>query len=88
MMMMMIIIIIIIITICKVKCTLVQALRLCTGRTALRVSTGIALLFLDHGNRRGEGSASRPGRSLSPGKTRYPLYRRLGGLQGRCGQVR
>jgi len=37
---------------------------------------------------RGEGSASRPGRSLSPGKTRYPLYRRLGGLQGRFGQVR
>jgi len=26
--------------------------------------------------------------SLSPGKTRYPLYRRLGGLQGQCGQVR
>ena len=36
----------------------------------------------------GEGSASRPGRSLLPGKTRYPLYRRLGGPQGRSGQVR
>ena len=36
----------------------------------------------------GEGSASRPGRSLTPGKTRYPLYRRLGGPQGRSGQVR
>ena len=36
----------------------------------------------------GEGSASRPGRSLPPGKTRYPLYRRLGGPQGRAGQVR
>ena len=35
-----------------------------------------------------EGSASRPGRSLPPGKTRYPLYRRLGGPQGRSGQVR
>ena len=35
----------------------------------------------------GEGSASRPGRSLPPGKTRYPLYRRLGGPQGRSGQV-
>ena len=32
-----------------VKCTLVQALRLCTGRTAHRGSTGIALLFHDHG---------------------------------------
>jgi len=28
-----------------------------------------------------EGSASRPGRSLPPGKTRYPLYRRLGETQ-------
>ena len=37
----------------KVKCTLVQALRLCTGRTAYRGSRGIALLFLDHGSRRG-----------------------------------
>ena len=37
----------------------------------------------------GERSASRPGRSLPPGKTRYPLYRRLGGPQGRldrCGK--
>ena len=72
----------------KVKCTFVQALRLCTGRTAHRGSRGIALLFLDHGTRRGEGSASRPGRSLSPGKTRYPLYRRLDGPQGRSGKVR
>jgi len=35
----------------------------------------------------GEGSASRPGHSLPPGNTRYPLYRRLGGPQGRSGQV-
>ena len=72
----------------KLKCTLVQALRLCAGRTAYGGCRGIALLFLDHGTRRGEGSASRPGRPLPPGKTRYPLYRRLGGLQGRSGQVR
>jgi len=26
--------------------------------------------------------------TLPPGKTRYPLYRRLGGTQGRFGQVR
>ena len=31
----------------KVKCTLVQALRLCTGRTAHRGSRDIALLFHD-----------------------------------------
>ena len=26
--------------------------------------------------------------ALPPGKTRYPLYRRLGGPQGRCERVR
>jgi len=31
----------------KVKCTLVQALRFCTGRTAHRGSRGIALIFHD-----------------------------------------
>ena len=31
----------------KVKCTLVQALRLCTGRTTNRGSRGIPLLFHD-----------------------------------------
>ena len=36
----------------------------------------------------GEWSASRHGSFLPPGKTRYPLYRRLGGTQGRSGQVR
>jgi len=35
----------------------------------------------------GEWSASRPCRSLPRGKTRYPLYRRLGGPQGWSGQV-
>ena len=72
----------------KVKFTLVQALSFCAGYTAHRGSRGIALPFLDHGTRRGEGSASRPGRSLPPGKTRYPLYRRMSGPQGRSGQVR
>jgi len=37
----------------KVKCILVQALRLCTGRTAHRGSRGIALHLLDHDTRRG-----------------------------------
>jgi hypothetical protein len=72
----------------KVKVTHVQAMRLCTSRTAHRGSRGIAIPIHDHGTRTGEGSASRPGRSLPPGKTRYPLYRRLGGTQGRSGQVR
>ena len=54
---------------------------------ALRVGRGIALLFHDRGSRRGEWSAARPGRTLPPGKTRYPLYRRLGGPQGRSGRA-
>jgi len=37
----------------KLKCTLLQALRLCTGRTARRESRGIALLIHDHGTGRG-----------------------------------
>jgi len=72
----------------RIMCTLVQALRLCTGLTAHKGSRVIDLLFLDHGTRRSEESASRPGHSLPPGKTRYPLYRRLGGSQDRSGQVR
>jgi len=71
----------------NVKCTVVQALRLCTGRTAHRGSRGIALLFLDHGTRRCEESASRPGRLLPPEKIRYPLHRRLVGPHGWSGQV-
>jgi hypothetical protein len=35
-----------------------------------------------------EGSVSRPGRFLPPGKMRYPLYSRLVGPQGRSGRVR
>jgi len=35
----------------------------------------------------GEGSAARPGRILTPGKTRYPFYRKLGGPQGRSGRA-
>ena len=32
----------------------------------------------------GEWSAARPSRTLTPGKTQYPLYRRLGGRSGRA----
>ena len=35
----------------------------------------------------GEWSAARPGRTLPPGETRYPFYRRLGGLQSRSGRA-
>jgi hypothetical protein len=80
-----------ILTVKKLKCTLVQALRLCTGRTVHRGSRGIALLFLDHDTIRGWGSASRPGRSLPPEKSRYQMYRRLMGPRAgldRCGKSR
>jgi hypothetical protein len=70
------------------KCTLVQALRLCTGRTAHRGSRNIALLFHDHGTRKGWGVSVTPRPLFTPGKTRNPMYRRLGVPQGRPGQVR
>jgi len=63
----------------KVKCTLVQALRLCTGRTVYRGSRGTALFFHNHGTKRGWGVSVTLRPFFTPGKTRYPLYRRLGG---------
>jgi hypothetical protein len=42
----------------------------------------------DLDTRRGFGVASRPGRSIPEGKTRYALYRRLSGRKSRSGQVR
>jgi hypothetical protein len=62
----------------------VQALRPIEGGGG----RGIALPFMTMTLEGGEGSASRPGCSLHPGKTRYQLYRRLGEPQGRSGQVR
>ena len=44
----------------KAKCTLVQELRLCTGRTTSKGSGGIALLFLGHGTRRVSGQQHAP----------------------------
>ena len=72
----------------KVKCSIVQALRLCTGRTAHRGSRGIAVLYLDYGTRRRWGVSVTPRPLFNPGKTRYRLYRRLGWPQDRSGQVR
>jgi hypothetical protein len=72
----------------KLNKTFLQILRLCTGRTAHRGSRGRALLFLDRGARRVEGIASRPGRSVPLGKTRYQLCGRLFGPLGRSRHVR
>ena len=35
----------------------------------------------------GEWSAALPGRTLPPGKDPVPIYRRLGGPEGRCGRA-
>jgi len=52
-----------------------------------RVGRGIALLFHERGTRRGWVVSSTPRPYLTPGKIRYPLYRRLGGPQGRSGRA-
>ena len=57
----------------KVNCTLVQALRLCTGRTAHRGSRGIALPFHDHGTRQGRGVSVTPWPFFIPGKDPVPI---------------
>ena len=76
----------------KLNCALVQALRLCTGRTARRGSRGIALPFHDHGTGRGWGVSvtSRP--LFAPGKDRVPIVQEawVGPRAGfdRCGKFR
>ena len=76
----------------KVKCTLVQALRLCTGRTAHRGSRGIALPFHYHGTRRGWGVQRHAPAALYSGER--PGTRCTGGWVGpragldRCGKSR
>jgi hypothetical protein len=42
---------------------------------------------MTNGTRRGWGVSVTPRLLFTPGKTRYPLYRQLGGPQGRSGQV-
>jgi hypothetical protein len=65
-----------------IKCTLVQTLSLCTGRTAQRGSRGIAPPFHDHGTRRGWGVSVTP-RSLStPGKDPVPTVQEAGWAPG------
>jgi hypothetical protein len=58
---------------CKAKCTLVQALRLCTGRRAHTGNKGIALLSHDHGTRRGWGVSIAPRPLFTPGKDPVPI---------------
>jgi len=66
----------------KLNCTLVQALRLCTGRTVNRGSRGMALLFLDHGIRRGWGVSVTPRSLFTPGKYPVPIVQEAGWATG------
>jgi hypothetical protein len=66
----------------KVKCTLVQALRLCTDHTAHKGSKGIALPFLDHGTRRGWGVSLTPRPLFTPGKDPVPIAQEAGWASG------
>ena len=66
----------------KVKCTPVQALRLCTGRTAHRGSRGIALPFIDNGTRRGWGVSVTPRPFFTPEKDPVPTVEEAGWAPG------
>ena len=57
----------------SLKCTLVQALRFCTGRTTHKGSRGIALPFHDHGTRREWGVSVTPRPLFNPGKDPVPI---------------
>jgi len=67
----------------KVTCNVVQALRLCTGCTAHRESGGIALLFLEHGSRRGWGISFTPRPLFTSGKDPVPFAQEAGWAPGR-----
>jgi hypothetical protein len=66
----------------KVKCTPVQALRLCTGRTAPRGSRGIPLLFLDRGTRREWGVSVTHRPLFTPMKDPVPIVQEAGWFPG------
>jgi hypothetical protein len=63
-------------------------LTLSEATKALRESKGTALLYFWPRHEKGWGVSVTTSPHLTPGKTRYPLYRRLGGPQGRSGQLR
>jgi len=62
----------------KLKCTLVQALRLCTDHMAHRGSRDIALPFLDHSTRRGSKVSVTPRPIFTPGKDPVPIVQEVG----------
>ena len=66
----------------RVQCTLVQALRLCTGCMAYRGSRGIALSFHDHGTRREWGVSVMPQPLFTPGKDPVTIVQEAGWAPG------
>jgi hypothetical protein len=66
----------------SIKCTLIQALRLCTWHTAHRGSRGIALPFLDHGTTRGWRVSVTPRPLFTPGKDPVPIVQEAGWAPG------
>ena len=66
----------------KVKVTLVQALRLCTGRTAHVGRRGIALPFLDRSTRRRWGVNVVLQPLFTPGKDPVPIVQEAGWAPG------
>jgi len=65
-----------------IKCTLVQALRLCTSRTADRGSRSIALIFHDHGTKRGWEVRVTPRPLFTTGKDPVPIVQEAGWAPG------
>jgi hypothetical protein len=66
----------------KLKCTLVQALRFCTGCTAHRGSRGIALLFYDHDTRKGWEFSVTPRPLFTSGEDPVPVVQKAGWAPG------
>ena len=72
----------------KVKCNLVQAVRLCTDPMTNSGSRGVVLLFLDHGTRRWWGVSVTPRPLFIPGKDPVTIVQKAWWAPGRSGQVR
>ena len=66
----------------RLKCTLVQSLRLCTGHMAHRGSRDIALPFHDHGTRRGWEVSIMPWPLFTPGKDPVSTVQEAGWAPG------
>jgi hypothetical protein len=66
----------------KLKVNLVHALRLCTDCTTHRGSRVIALLFHDHGTRRGLGVSVTPRPHFTPGKDPVPIVQEAAWVPG------